>query len=236
MNLIQASGTFVAKGTSESGINCLKLTIPVQNSKAAPAPVYLIATRAAGETFVPDAFKEGTQILFTGRLYPNKNEGRMYVAPTGPLQVVHPELSMNHVTVAGGVGYIAEERREDLFSCGLLCNAPKQKLLHHDWDDSVGFKLEAWGDDAVRLRKYLYKGRQIAACGSLRYETWEGKEGTQSAYKVRTRAGHFALFGKNKPSEQTLPIQQSLDEAQPAPTITLPAVESTVPKEDNIPF
>ena len=230
MNLIQASGTFIAKGTTESGINCIKLVIPVQNSDAKPAPVYLIPTRAAGETFVPDAFEEGTQILFTGRLYPNKEEQRMYIAPTLPLQIVHKDLVMNSVTIAGGVGYIAEERRDDLFSCGILCNAPKQKLLKHDWEDNVGFKLEAWGDDAARLRKHAFKGRQMVACGTLRYDTWEGPNGTNAAYKVRTRAGHYQFFGKSKEKAQSIQLQQTPPVAQTA------EVTPTAPEPDNIPF
>ena len=186
MNLINAAATFVGEAQTETGVRCMEMKIPVQGSKAVEVPVFLIPTRSSGETFVPEAYEKGCTILFTGRLYPCKSDNRMYVAPTQPLQTVPNNTVLNQVSLAGGVGFIAEERREDLFNCGLLCQAPPQKLIGHTWDDSLPFRLEAWGDDAARMRKFLYKGRQIALTASLRFETWNSKDGpglhTKSAF------------------------------------------------------
>lgn len=230
MNLIEACGRFIGKGTTDTGVSCIKLEIDVQGAKPVPVPVYIIPTRAVADTYLPDAFAPNSQILFSGRLYHLKNEGRMYVAPTTPLQMVNQGISLNHVMIAGGIGYIADEVREDLFSCGVMCTATPQKLLGFTWDDSVGFKLEAWGDDAVRMRKFLYKGRQLVASGSLRYDVWKDKSGQRAAgYKIRTKAGHYSFFGPNQPQEK------KSEALQPVAAHTA-AASPLVPDTDNIPF
>jgi len=236
MNLISATATFVGETQTETRVRCMEVKIPAQGSKALEVPVFLIPTRSSGETFVPEAYERGAMILFTGRLYPCKTDNRMYVAPTQPLQTVAANTVLNQVSLAGGVGFIAEERREDLFNCGLLCQAPPQKLIGHTWDDSLPFKLEAWGDDAGRMRKFLYKGRQIALTASLRYETWQGKDGPRAAYKVRVRAGHYSFFGKNKANAEPIQTQQ-VDKKAPA---MAPAMATVIPKPvdegDDVPF
>lgn len=236
MNLINAAATFVGEAQTETGVRCMEMKIPVQGAKAVEVPVFLIPTRSSGETFVPEAYEKGCTILFTGRLYPCKSDNRMYVAPTQPLQTVPNNTVLNQVSLAGGVGFIAEERREDLFNCGLLCQAPPQKLIGHTWDDSLPFRLEAWGDDAARMRKFLYKGRQIALTASLRFETWNSKDGPRAAYKIRVRSGMYSFFGKNKANANPIPVQQQ----DPAKSDTEPALATVIPKPvekgDEIPF
>ena len=196
MNLLLASAKFIGSAQTESGVRCMHVEIQNQGSKALPVPVYLIPTRAAGDTFVIDAYEPGTHLLFTGRMYPSKSDYKMYIAPTTPFQTVPANTLVNQVTAAGGVGFIAEQRREDLFGCGMLCQAPAQKLLNFTWDDSVPLRLDAWGDDATRFRKFIYKGRQIAIGGRLKYESWPGKDGeTRTAYKVQVRGGQYTFFG-----------------------------------------
>ena len=156
MNLITATAKFIGSAQTESGVRCMHLEIQNQGAKALPVPVYLIPTRAAGDTFVIDAYEAGSNLIFTGRMYPSKSDYKMYIAPTTPLQTVPANLLVNQVQAAGGVGFIADQRREDLFGCGMLCQAPPQKLMNFTWDDSVPLRLDAWGDDATRFRKYIY--------------------------------------------------------------------------------
>lgn len=231
MNLITATATFIGPAQTESGVRCMHLEIQNQGAKALPVPVYLIPTRAAGDTFVIDAYEHGTTLLFTGRMYPSKSDHKMYIAPTTPLQTVQANILLNQVQVAGGVGFIAEQRREDLFSCGMLCKAPAQKLVDFTWDDSVPLRLDAWGDDAVRFRKFIFKGRQMAIGGRLKYESWQGKDGeTRTAYKVQIRGGQYTFFGKNAPEKAAAKVEPPVHSAQET------VLPQPVPKGDEIPF
>ena len=137
----------------------------------------------------------------------------MYVVPTAPFQVVAKEVTLNQVNLAGGVGYIAEQKMEDLYTFSLMCKAPSQALLNYSWQDSMGFRIECWGDDAKRLNNLLYVGRQMALAGSLRYNTWTAKDGSpRSIYQVRVRASQYSLFGKNQNQNQNV----SIDTDKPA--------------------
>ena len=73
-------------------------------------------------------FAEDTNILINGRLYPQQ-DGSMYVVPTQPLIGVNNSVKLNQLTLAGGVGFIGEQKREDAFNFGLMCQAPPQKVL-----------------------------------------------------------------------------------------------------------
>ena len=61
-----------------------------------------------------------------------------------------------------------------------MCQAPKQKTLNHDWQDSLGFRIESWNDDAQRMKKFLFVGRQITLGGALKFDCWTAKDGTKS--------------------------------------------------------
>jgi len=231
MNLLTASAKFVGTAQTESGVRCMHVEIATNGPKAKPVPVYLIPTRAAGDTFVIDAYEVGTNLIFTGRMYPNDTDHRMYIAPTTPLQTVPAGIALNQVQAAGGVGFIAQKRRDDLFSCGMLCKAPAQKFLNFTWDDSVPLLIDAWGEDAIRFEKFIYKGRQIAIGGKLRYETWPAQDGTtRSKYKVQIRGGQYSFFGKNSP-EKAAPKLETPE--VPAMKTVIP---QPVPEGDEIPF
>ena len=45
----------------------------------------------------------------------------MYVVPTQPLIGVNNSVKLNQLTLAGGVGFIGEQKREDAFNFGLMC-------------------------------------------------------------------------------------------------------------------
>lgn len=215
MNLILASATYTGETFTDNGLRFMQLSIP-STGKNAAVPLFIVPNKAAGETF--DAFAPGCNLLVSGRLYPNRNDYKMYVVPNQALQVLPKEVAINQVNLAGGVGYIAEQKLEELFSFSLMCKAPSQMILNHSWQDSMGFRIESWGDDAKRLTNLLYVGRQMALAGTLRYNTWQAQDGSHRAtYQVRVRASQYSLFGKNQPKEEVqqrsvqvpgLPIQQ----------------------------
>lgn len=216
MNLIIASASYVGEVFTENGLRFMQMSIPASGKNIA-VPLSVIPNKAAGESF--DAFAPGCQLLVSGRLYPNRNDYKMYVVPTQPLQVVSKDLNVNQVNLAGGVGFIQEKKLEDLFAFSLMCKAPSQQLLAHTWQDSLGFRIESWGDDARRLEALLYVGRQMAMTGALRYNTWTAQDGGQrGTYQVRVRASQYSVFGKNQPRAEG----EATDAKAPAPTPKLP--------------
>jgi single-stranded DNA-binding protein len=209
MNLIIASATYVGETCTDSGLRFLNLSIPAKGNNPA-IPLSVVPNKAAGDSF--DVFTPGCHLLVSGRMYPNRNDYKMYVVPTQALQLISKDVSINQVNLAGGIGYIAEQKLEDLFSFSLMCKAPSQQLLGHNWQDSMGFRMEAWGDDAKRLSTLLYVGRQVAMAGSLRYNTWKAQDGSQRAtYQVRVRAGQYSVFGKNQPKDGVESPQKGVD-------------------------
>jgi single-stranded DNA-binding protein len=119
-----------------------------------------------------------------------------------------------------------------------MCKAPSQQLLNHTWSDSMGFRMEAWGDDAKRLGALLYVGRQVAMAGSLRYNTWKAQDGSQRAtYQVRVRAGQYSVFGKNQPKDGVESPQKGVDTKATA-ACTMPQLQQDPIglEHDGVPF
>ena len=166
-------------------------------------PIKLLPSFAAGETTAPNAFEEGTNVLINGRLYPM--EGIMYIVPTQPLIGVNKSIKLNQLALAGGVGFIGKQKRDDAFNFGLMCQAPPQKGIGHTWQDSLGFLVESWGNDAERMKKFLFVGRQLSLGGVLKFEAWKDKEGNlRSNYKVKIRSQQYSFFGKNQKDEEVI--------------------------------
>lgn len=221
MNTIICTATYVGDQFTDSGLRFIKASLPLTGKNNGPAPLFIVPNKAAGDTF--DAFTPGCNLLIGGRLYPNRNDYRMYVVPTQQIQAVSKDISINQVNLAGGVGYIGEQKLEDLFSFTLMVKAPTQQILGHRWDDSMGFRVESWGDDAKRLSSLLFVGRQMTVSGSLRYNTWKTQEGEQrGVYQVRVKSSQYSVFGKNQNKAENeapvaakscppkLPMQQDL--------------------------
>ena len=205
--------------------------------KSLITPIFVLPSYAAGDSCAPGAFEEGSTILISGRLYPHEDK-KMYVVPTQPLQVVNSGNSLNHVHLAGGVGFIGEQRKHEVFNFGLMCQAPKQKSLGHDWQDSLGFRIESWNDDAQRMKKFLFVGRQISLGGALKFECWTGKDGTKNSnYKIRVKSAQYSFFGKNKKEiDVTEGKPPEVFESPHQQAMAKPAVDIKDPVDDGIPF
>lgn len=201
MNTLLATASYVGEKFMDNGLRFMQINVPKVGNSGAAAPVFVVPNKAAGETF--DVFQPGANLLISGRLYPNRQDYRMYLVPNQVIQVAPPSLVVNQVNLAGGVGFIPDQNKEDLFTFSLMCSAPAQQILGHTWDDSLSFRMEAWGDDAKRMVTNLHVGRQIAVTGALRYNTWTTQEGQQRGiYQVRVKSGTYAFFGKNKKKEE----------------------------------
>ena len=234
MNTILCTATYTGEQFTDSGLRFMQASIPVSGKSGAPVPLFIVPNKAAGDTF--DAFSPGCNLLISGRLYPNRNDYRMYVVPNQQIQAVPKEISLNQVNLAGGVGYIGEQKLQDLFAFSMMVKAPSQMILNHKWDDSLGFRIESWGDDAQRLSKLLFVGRQMVVAGSLRYNTWKTQEGEQrGVYQVRVRSSQYSVFGKNQNKTENAPVAAAVN-AAPTP---LPLQQDLAPasvESDGVPF
>jgi hypothetical protein len=230
MNTILCAATYVSETFTESGLRFMKFEIP-GGGKNLSVPFNLVPNKAAGDSM--DAFTPGVQLLISGRLYPNRNDYQMYVVPTQMLQVVSKDINLNQVNLAGGVGFINEKKLEDLFTFSLMCKAPSQQILGHRWEDSMGFRIESWGDDAKRLSSLLFVGRQMTLAGSLRYNSWQTQGGeSRATYQVRVRSSQYSVFGKNQPK-----ATEEVTAAKTAPK--LPLQQDSAPcslEPDGVPF
>ena len=203
MNLIMCCAVYKGDTVTERGLRTMSFEIPGAGKKPLSIPIKLLPSFAAGETTAPNAFEEGTNVLINGRLYPA--EGIMYIVPTQPLIGVNKSIKLNQLALAGGVGFIGKQKREDAFNFGLMCQAPPQKGIGHTWQDSLGFLVESWGNDAERMKKFLFVGRQLSLGGVLKFEAWKDKEGNlRSNYKVKIRSQQYSFFGKNQKDEEVI--------------------------------
>ena len=203
MNLIMCCAVYKGDTVTERGLRTMSFEIPGAGKKPLSIPIKLLPSIAAGETTAPNAFEKGTNVLINGRLYPM--EGIMYIVPTQQLIGVNKYIKLNQLALAGGVGFIGKQKRADAFNFGLMCQAPQQKGIGHTWQDSLGFLVESWGNDAERMKKFLFVGRQLSLGGVLKFEAWNDKEGNlRSNYKVKVRSQQYSFFGKNQKDEEVI--------------------------------
>ena len=203
MNLIMCCAVYKGDTVTDRGLRTMSFEIPGAGKKPLSIPIKLLPSFAAGETTAPNAFEEGTNVLINGRLYPM--EGIMYIVPTQPLIGINKSIKLNQLALAGGVGFIGKQKREDAFNFGLMCQAPPQKGIGHTWQDSLGFLVESWGNDADRMKKFLFFFRQLSLGGVLKFEAWKDKEGNlRSNYKVKIRSQQYSFFGKNQKDEEVI--------------------------------
>ena len=119
MNLITAAAVYTGDDTTVSGLRTMRLAIAGTGKKPTPIPLFVLPSFAAGDTCAAGAFEPETTLLINGRLYPHE-DGKMYVVPTQPIQAVPTGTAFNQVYLAGGVGFIGEQYREDAFNFGLM--------------------------------------------------------------------------------------------------------------------
>jgi len=203
-NQIICCAIYKGDATSERGLRTMSFEIPGTGNKPLPIPISLVPSFAAGETTNRDAFKVGANVYINGRIYPQQN-GIMYVVPTKALFGVDKFFRENQLNLAGGIGYIGDQRRPDAFNFMMLCQAPPVKGIGHTWQDSLAFNIESWNNDAERMKKFCYVGRQLSLGGALRFEAWKDKDGNlRSSYKVKIRSQQYAFFGKNQKDEEVI--------------------------------
>ena len=171
---------------------------PSGGTRPLTVPISIIPTFASQDTCFAGKYAEGANIVINGRIYPNE-DGKLYVLPTQPLEEIKMRIpiNLNQVNIAGEVGYISQEVSQDTFNFGIVVNAPPQNVLGHTMQDSLLFKCESSEDDAVRFKKFLYKGRAMSLGGTLKFDTYIDKDGLRrSHFKVRMRSLQYSFFEK----------------------------------------
>ena len=183
MNNITICAKYKGDSTTERGFRTMLFEIPPTGGKRPiPVPISLIPSFAAQDTCAAGRYAEGTHIIINGRLYPHE-DGHLYVVPTQPLESLKIPINLNQVSIAGAVGFIREQTREDAFNFGMVVNAPPQKSIGHTWQDSLLFACESWGDDAKRLKRFIYRGRAISLGARLKFETYIDRNGNQKIHR-----------------------------------------------------
>ena len=224
MNTFTGIGIYKGEIFTDSGLRFMQIDLPRVGKSGADVPLFVVPNKAAGDTF--DAFAPGVRLLINGRLYPSRQDYKMYFVPNQPLQVVPGNLTLNKVSLAGGYVKATEQPREDLLKFTVMCSAPAQMILNHTWDDSLSFRIEAWGDDAKRIELLGHKGRQMTMEGILRYSTWQTPDGQKrGGYSIRTRAGLYQFFGKKKtetPTDEVKVVTTGKKYEAPTPAIAEP--------------
>ncbi len=195
MNNITICAKYKSDSKTERGFRTMLFEIPPSYGKGPLAvPISIIPSFASQDTCLAGRYAEGANIIINGRIYPNE-DGKLYVVPTQPLEELKMVINLNQVNIAGEVGYISEQVSQDIFNFGIVVNAPPQKVLGHTRQDSLLFKCESSGDDAVIFKKFLHKGRAMSLGGRLRFDTFIDKNGTRrSHFKVRMRSLQFSFF------------------------------------------
>lgn len=244
MNLFLATGTYIGDKFTDNGLRFMQVSIPPTNNNGLAAPVFVVPNKAAGETF--DTFQVGVNVLVGGRIYISRQDYMVYVMPTQAVQL-SGNVAINKVNLAGRVGAIPEQTRDDLFNFTLICQAPAQQVLGHDGEKGIGFRMTAWGDDAKRLRSRLYVGRGIALEAVMKYNSWTDKDGNQKgSYQYQVRSNMYSIFDKSKEQKD----QQNVDKVvtmnsnkelevrtvEPYQNMTAPRVPVVQVDEDSIPF
>lgn len=244
MNLFLATGTYTGDKFTDNGLRFMQVSIPPTNNNGLAAPVFVVPNKAAGETF--DTFQAGVNVLVGGRIYISRQDYMVYVMPTQAVQL-SGNVAINKVNLAGRVGAIPEQTRDDLFNFTLICQAPAQQVLGHDGEKGIGFRMTAWGDDAKRLRSRLYVGRGIALEAVMKYNSWTDKDGNQKgSYQYQVRSNMYSIFDKSKEQKD----QQNVDKVvtmnsnkelevrtvEPYQNMTAPRVPVVQVDEDSIPF
>jgi len=232
MNNITICAKYKGDSTTERGFRTMLFEIPPTGGKRpVPVPISLIPSFAAQDTCAAGRYTEGTHIIINGRLYPHE-DGHLYVVPTQPLESLKMPINLNQVSIAGAVGFIREQTREDAFNFGMVVNAPPQKSIGHTWQDSLLFACESWGDDAKRLKRFIYRGRSISLGARLKFETYIDKNGDRvNRYKISVRSMQYAFFGKNQENaELEVKIDKEIKEiVGQKKTIVKKAVADDVP-------
>jgi single-stranded DNA-binding protein len=218
MNILTACATYTGHVQTFNGLEALRFLIPDgkdKDGKSKDIPIFVIPNLPAGDSCATGAYEIGTNLLIEGRVYKRnltkqqKDEkiidDRLYVVPTCPLQVANKALRKNRVDLAGGVGFIEPQNRDDVLNFGLVCSGQPQRRLNVTPDNNgVAFKISAWNDDCNRLKHLLYQGRQIALGGKLNFRTYLSKEGIQRCeYRVTIKSNQTSAFGSGKPKEKS---------------------------------
>jgi len=260
MNILNACATYTGH-VDINGRVLARFIIPGGNKT--DIPIFVDCQCPAAKNSLDEgAYEKGTNLLLEGRIYfriltPQQKENkewddRLYVVPTGPLQIVPDRIRKNRVDLAGGVGYVEESKsNENVINFGLVCTGISQGWLNvgsfnKEKRKGVALKIAAWDKAADQLRS-LYppigKGNalKLALGGTLTFRSYTDKEGnTRCQYPIQVKSNQLSTFtaipNKEYKEEKKSPNNTYIPETPHEAAIAVSSVEVTKDKEDDIPF
>jgi single-strand DNA-binding protein len=101
----------------------------------------------------------------------------------------------NHVIVTGNLTRAPELRTVGANSTPVCDFGLASNEKWKDGEHANFFDGEVWGQLGVVVNEYCDKGKAVLVEGSLRYESWEDKEGKKRS-KVKIKAQRVEFIGK----------------------------------------
>jgi len=106
-------------------------------------------------------------------------------------------------------------------------------------DETCFVDLQAYGRQAETLNQYMSKGRPLLVEGRLKFDQWEGKDGTKRS-KLRVVVDTFQFLGSpgraDAPDTRSVaPVTSNAYNESP-PMQEAPPMESSPPVGDNVLF
>lgn len=130
----------------------------------------------------------------------------------------------NSTTLIGNLGKVPEFKtlqnggsvcQFSLATSSTYANKQGEKVTETQWHECV-----AWGKKAETINQYVRKGHKIALQGSLKYDLWTDKNGTNRK-TARIYIDDFVLLERKgdtiQVDGQTFPQQNTAPEQQPQP-------------------
>jgi len=152
--------------------------------------------------------------------------------------------SFNKVILAGNLTRDPELRYtpqgRPVAKIGLAVNR-RYTLESGEKKEEVSFvDVEAWGQQAETIAKYMKKGRPLLVEGRLKQDTWEDKNTHQKQSKLKVVLESFSFIDTRGPDagDGAMPSRPAAPQAAAGASAPAESVEAggPAPEEDDVPF
>lgn len=115
-------------------------------------------------------------------------------------------LNLNQVFIAGNLTSAVEFKQVGSSKVATFGIAINRKYKGNDGEmkeETTFVNVQAWARQAELCEQYLSKGRNVMIEGSLKFESWTGKDQSKrSAIKINAHRVHFIGTAESKPDPQ----------------------------------
>ena len=106
-------------------------------------------------------------------------------------------------------------------------------------EETLFINVEAWGRTAEFCSDWLKKGRRVFVEGSLKMDSWEGKDGVkQTRFKIRAEHVQFADVRPAEAGAENASLKKGMpaSDSAPEPGFSEPDLEQPPSTDDDLPF